>query len=107
VNLDLATLERQKHIITAAIANDHPVLDAQHTQGEMRQQAGDIGVVERAERETVTPDDIGRRLDATGSRIGSGIDDADVAGAAEKFEILVTCAQALIAQRLRQGIPRS
>ena len=49
MELHLAALHRQEYVVAAAIADDHPVLHAQHLQGELRQEAGNVGLVERTD----------------------------------------------------------
>src|SRR5262249_3710318 len=50
-------------------------------------------------------DDIARAFEATRHGVCPRVVDADVAGAAEIFEVLVTRAQALVAERLAERIP--
>jgi hypothetical protein len=106
MNVDLAALHRQEHAVATAEANDHAVLDAEHIEREVRQQAGMIGVVERAEDQVLHLHDIGRPLDAARHHVGAAIDDAEVADTGGILEVLIARTHALIAQHLRQRIPR-
>src|SRR5262249_4477747 len=105
VELHLAALHRQEHVAAAAIADDHAVLDAQDLQHELRKEPGNVSSVERAEDAIVGFDNVTRRLETAGQRIGAGIVDPDIAGATEIVELIVARTQRLVAERLRQWIP--
>ena len=103
--MDLAPLHRQEYVVAAAIADDQLCFMPSMRSARCGSSPAMSVLLSEPSATFSALRDIGRRLDAARHRVAARIDHPDVAGAAQELEFLVTRAQALVAERLRQRIP--
>ena len=106
MHVHFTALQREKHIAAAAIAGDDAVGNPKRLQGQMSQDAGDVGCAIGADDEFLRLHDVRGLLHAARHDIGAHVVDANVADAAEELELVIAGAQSLVAERLGERVPQ-